>query len=194
MVFLYYVILKLNCSFLSSNAFSSDRPEVVSANFLFHRFETCSLNDSCDVLSQSLKILDLSILKITTKSGQWAKFGTASNSEYEVAYKISLWTRYMNWKNHKFDFEVPHEPTVLRVKHICFSLCKEKIQRGQVGEWAKSKSLYAEVLAMYQIPEWILELCCGKSQHFFFPFLSISCTPYLNSLWLIDEIPTKKCL
>lgn len=58
MVFLYYVILKLNCPFLSSSAFSSDKPEVVSANFLFHRFETYCLNGSGGVLSQSLKILD----------------------------------------------------------------------------------------------------------------------------------------
>lgn len=59
----------------------------------------------------------------------------------------------MNWKNHKFDFEVLYEPVVLTVKHISFSLCKKKIQSGQVGEWAKKQSLYAEVLAMYQIPE-----------------------------------------
>lgn len=53
LVFLYYVILKLNCSFLSSNAFSSDKLEITLANFLFCRFETCSLISSCDVLSES---------------------------------------------------------------------------------------------------------------------------------------------
>lgn len=55
----------------------------------------------------------------------------------------------MNWKNHKFDFEMLYKP----IKHITFPLCKKKIQRGQVGEGAKKQSSYAEVLAMYQIPE-----------------------------------------
>lgn len=80
----------------------------------------------------------------------------------------------MNWKNHRFYFEMLYEPVVLTVKHSSFSLCKKKIQRGQVGEWAKKWSLYAEVSAMDQKPEQILELCCGKSKYLYFPFLSIS--------------------
>lgn len=46
----------------------------------------------------------------------------------------------MNWKNRKFDFEMLYEPTVLTVKNIYLSFYKKKIERGQVGEWAKKQS------------------------------------------------------
>jgi len=101
MVFLYYIILKLNYLFLPSTAFSSENPEVISASFLFHRFETWSLNGSWDHLSRKLEILESPLLKIKMKSGQLAKLRVASNSEQNVAYKISHWRRRMNWKKHK---------------------------------------------------------------------------------------------